>query len=350
LEETIMKTRMLATPILLAASTAVFLFNACNKESPVGPSSPNIPELPALTDPIPYETLGKGKLVFQRIGPNGGNYEGVYVIDVTGRRSWGASNGVLWGPAVSPDGEKIAYAAFTSLNTKYDVYVMNIDGSNSKRISDLIGQERPPSWTLDSRQVLYYSEMSSSVPLYRQDLGSDPSNKVLIIDFDTIEYPFYFTPEGPVSVTTQGKLAVKVQVNGLYTLNMDGTKWTRLTGSLPAGREFYSPAWSMDGRNIAYLSVLRDSTREYISLDVVLMDADGTNQKSLISLPASGSSQWTGYNEISLCWSPDGSKIAFNKPDGDLISHIYIINSDGSGLTQITSASSVTDRSVSWSN
>jgi len=84
-------------------------------------------------------------------------------------------------------------------------------------------------------------------------------------------------------------------------------------------------------------------------MEIIVMDADGSNPISLAKLEARGKSGWGGEHKITLCWSPDGSKIAFTKPDGDLIAHIYMINSDGTGFTQVTSAEGVGDINLSWS-
>ena len=58
---------------------------------------------------------------------------------------------------------------------------------------------------------------------------------------------------------------------------------------------------------------------------------------------------WAGGNELSVCWSPDGTKLLFNKTGNGLESHIYIINNNGGELKQITNEPGVCDRSVSWS-
>jgi len=89
-----------------------------------------------------------------------------------------------------------------------------------------------------------------------------------------------------------------------------------------------------------------DDTARWASM---LMNADGSNQVVLAAPQASGRG-YGGQGELSLSWSPDGSKIVFNRPEGDLVSHLYLINADGSGLVQVTSAAGVVNRNVSWSN
>ena len=61
---------------------------------------------------------------------------------------------------------------------------------------------------------------------------------------------------------------------------------------------------------------------------IFIMNADGTNVQQL--------TDGTKY-DVSPCWSPDGTKIAFGRSvQGFADSTIWVMNSDGSGLRQLT--------------
>ena len=79
------------------------------------------------------------------------------------------------------------------------------------------------------------------------------------------------------------------------------------------------PAWSPDGRKIAFLNG-RDGNSE-----VYVMNANGSGQRNLTRNPG---------NDADPAWSPDGRKIAFvSNRDGN--DEIYVMNADGSGQRRL---------------
>ena len=81
-----------------------------------------------------------------------------------------------------------------------------------------------------------------------------------------------------------------------------------------------TPAWSPDGRKLAFVSE-RDGNAE-----IYVMNADGSAQENLTRQPA---------NDSHPSWSPDGRRIAFvSRRDGN--SEIYVMNADGSGVRNLT--------------
>ncbi|MBA2553323.1 MAG: PD40 domain-containing protein [Geodermatophilaceae bacterium] len=156
----------------------------------------------------------------------------------------------------------------------------------------------------------------------------------------------------------------------VYTVRPDGTGRRQLT-HVPADKTASSPAWSPDGRRIAYQSNVDGDFQLWV------MNADGSAQTRLLDDPGFAHYQpsWSpdgGTLVFSRCdrslgfdaycdlatvdadgswlrtllggnWihtrprvSPDGTKIVFNSTMGGLLSAIWVINVDGSGVTRLT--------------
>jgi TolB protein len=175
-------------------------------------------------------------------------------------------------------------------------------------------------------------------------------------------------------------------VNDVYTMDADGRHQTRLTTDAAHDG---SPVWSPDGTKIAFTS-----TRRGVGFEIYLMNADGSNQRPLRAdqpvyttspfewspdgtrlayvnnadknayvieaFEADGSDStdapWslsdaklTGSSDIEVSWSPDGSRLAVrNSQACGGCSDLYIVNADGSGRSQLTSAAGF-ETNARWS-
>ncbi|NIS80242.1 MAG: hypothetical protein GTO14_08540 [Anaerolineales bacterium] len=118
-------------------------------------------------------------------------------------------------------------------------------------------------------------------------------------------------------------------VADIYRMKEDGSEQVRLTQN---GRNNESPTWAPDGQKIAFLSHEVVAASHTAISHLFVMDADG-----------SGSIDITPELDQSVespTWSPNGQWIAFVAnpmlPEGDFDGYsIYVVNRDGSGLAQI---------------
>jgi TolB protein len=127
-------------------------------------------------------------------------------------------------PAVSPDGKKIAFSSDRS--GKAMIYIMNIDGSNAKRLTFAGTYNSTPAWSPDGSTLA-----------------------IAILDVSHFD---------------------------IFTIKPDGTALTRLTDAKkpngrPANNE--NPSWSPDGSHIAYVSDRSGARQIYI------INSDGTNER-----------------------------------------------------------------------
>jgi Tol biopolymer transport system component len=124
-------------------------------------------------------------------------------------------------------------------------------------------------------------------------------------------------------------------VDEIYAMNPYGTRLERLTHNSAYD---YDPAWSPNGKRIAFSSNRRLAEGS-AATEVYVMNADGSGVRRVTATP--------GYDE-NPDWSPDGTRIAFTN---DFL-NIYTVNANGTGLQNLTRLSATTEehsREPCWS-
>lgn len=116
------------------------------------------------------------------------------------------------------------------------------------------------------------------------------------------------------SVSPLGRKLVYFRWPRLHVCDWDGSNDVCVT---PVAREHFHPAWSPDGKTIAFASDRNDDAEIY------LVDADGANPRNLT---------WRGMTaEITPAWSPDGKQLVFASQRGK---HFQILVMDRFGRDQ----------------
>ena len=317
---------------------------SCDQDGPTNGEENIIPE-----EAIPFDNLGSGKLVFHRTFTE---YYGIYVIDLDDRSFSRIPEILFESPVISPDGEKIAFRSYAGSETAWDIFIMKIDGSEKQSLSKIKGNgERLPGWDLNSESVFYF------VNIYPHSLLRQPAYPTIGQKVSVKRYSGFQTFDSRVDVSVNNRLVfVKRESGGtpkIYSIDISGLNELDIAPEQIGDNErIFSPSWSPDGERIAYISILMDSLDYPVSQEIVLIDADGSNRYSVAKFENFKRITIGNYfndNAVSLCWSPDGSKIAFTLPNENAKFHVYAIQIDGSNFIQVTTADSAIDRSVSWS-
>ena len=110
-----------------------------------------------------------------------------------------------------------------------------------------------------------------------------------------------------------------------YRLVISDADGQNIRNALNSAEPIISPAWSPDGKRVAYVSFEDRKPVIYIHELATGKRISLSNQKGNNSAPA---------------WSPDGKKVALAlSRDGN--TQIYLINADGSGLRRLTRGSTI---------
>jgi len=204
---------------------------------------------------IPSQLAGM-EMLFVRAGQI---YRGVI-----GRSAAPVALGAGEEPAWSPDGQRIAFLR------DGDVYVMDASGANER----LVATGLPP------------------------DPWGNPKNGFVLETIDGGRHAVAWSPDGSQLALYSNALIVIAPVDGAAPVQLIGAYGSVSYGSLSG-----SPAWSPDGKRVAFVN---DSGMD-TELDVFIGDVSGSGLSNVRKLTDAVSS---GAMYIQPAWSPDGSRIA----------------------------------------
>ena len=241
-------------------------------------------------------------------------------------------------PTWSPDGRKIAFLRRFSdpvariSNIVVHIFVMNVDGTSQRQVTRIDNFNESFSWSPDSSRIVFESDRDHPFSL---DINNPQQWELYVINADgtgvrrltnSDQHSLWpaWSPDGKTIAYTTGASGSAA----IYQMNPDGSGQTRLSAGTG---KFSKPAWSPDGSKIAMLGAgFRD-------FSIYLMDANGSGIVKLADTPGRPSDP---------AWSPNGSMIAFSaegplnpidcENDWDKPDQIYVVTVRSGKLKQLT--------------
>ncbi|HEY7282869.1 MAG TPA: hypothetical protein VID47_14885 [Actinomycetota bacterium] len=181
-------------------------------------------------------------------------------------------------PHWSPDGTRIAFAGVTSTTPLHSqIEVMNADGSDVHRITNLAAGATDPTWSPDGKHIAFQS-LDGDIWV----MNADGTAARALRHTTAEELEPAWSPDGTriafsAVVGQSGATTAPTGLNGssIYVMHDDGRFPTQLTAPGVA----VWPAWSPDGREIAF------TCNSLTKSDLCVVNADGSNERTLLGGP-----------------------------------------------------------------
>ncbi|MBT8079523.1 MAG: PD40 domain-containing protein [Gammaproteobacteria bacterium] len=236
-------------------------------------------------------------------------------------------------PVWSPDGSRILFARRIAdvPRTTWDVFEMNADGSAVRNLTNSPGHDDHPRYSFDGKTIIFNSARSTdftelseeqldnggyNYEIYRMNVdGSDVAQLTDFHEWDT--YPS-ISPDGTRllwrRVYPDGGSGPSGLNSEILVADIDGKNIENLTNH-PSFDGY--PVWSPDGSSIAFASN-RDGAKP-IEFNIYLLDV---NTRAITQLTET----IADTEQVRPAWFPDSAKIAFNRDYPDGRSEIHILS------------------------
>lgn len=219
-------------------------------------------------------------------------------------------------PSTSPDGTKVAYQ-YKPPGGAYQIYVMNVDGTNKHMVSDGNGNAGLPVWSPDNKTVAYLSgeqQTTGSVKeVWVADVDNGTPRKITNLGVG-LTYPAW-SPDG------KSIAFVEIVSEREYKLHLTDANGNNQK-TLDEGLIIRWPIFSPDGKAIVYYTI------SAVGNDIIVYDLESGRTNSVTK------NQGDNYQPI---WSPGGTMLAWaGQQPGSGQHKVMVANRDGSNKRTVT--------------
>ncbi len=237
------------------------------------------------------------------------NQTAIYTTDLKGKQTK-LTSGANFGdciPSFSRDGRLIVFESYRDNPNFVQMYIMNSDGSNQKRILTDTTDNFFPQLSPDNKSVAFFR--------YNSGAATKPA-----VSFQQQ----WQEMQGRGASRTFAKNSIRPATaistgDGLYTVGIDGSNPKQV---LSLTNSFASTAvFTSDGKKIVF------ATDQFAGdFEIAIVNLDGTGLKNLSNSPST-----PDYAPLVI-----GSQILFNRDNSNGYSDIYEMNLDGTGQKNLT--------------
>ena len=242
-----------------------------------------------------------------------GRFKELFVVDMDGSNLKQITNdyGLNLSSSWSPDGQKIIYTGYK--NRVPDLFVYNIGSKRSTQLTKGVAMELGSKYAKDGSTIVFSRTYGRDADIV---LGTESGQELkrLARDNGAIDVSPDFSPDQSQIVFVSNRAGGPQ----IYVMGSDGSNVRRV--SYVGSNYCTSPTWSPRGDKLAFVCRADAGHQLFVS------NVDGTQPLQLTTV---------GSNEDPT-WSPDGRYIIFASTLGRGVFNLALIREDGSNFRQIT--------------
>jgi len=214
-------------------------------------------------------------------------------------------------PSFSSDGRKMVFISVVT--GREQLFSMNVDGSDPVQLTHDDADHEDPAWSPNGSTIAFVLLKDEVERIHLMNADGSQVRPLTPAGVRTI-HPNWFPDGASVAYCTDDDLKPPHKNPAqIYSIQIASGRITRL---ISGGVNTY-PAWSPDGRQIAFRRMLGEMNSE-----VFVANSDGSAARNLSNHPA-----FDGWP----AWSPDGTRIAFAS-NRNANYQVFVMNRDGSDV------------------
>lgn len=274
--------------------------------------------------PLPTPLGGGGGCIAFASNQTGRNQ--VYVINVDGsglRQITNLEEGACQ-PDWSPDGKRLVFVSPCSMNKDYyqnsSLYIINADGTGLLPLPTVLGGDYDPAWSPDGKFIAFASLRNTGRPrIYVFDLEANIAK--LLSDKFGYDFQPAWSADGSQIIYVSKYLGLQQ----IWVMDADGQNKRQLYKD--SRYLHYKPSWSLDGQWVVFTQLVTEGSIPWVVV------APYTTEGNLEVFRV-------GQSPIPMreaVFSPDGIWLAFEGWEAGGSHDIYVIAVSGAGKRRITS-------------